>query len=125
MEKFNFDLQLFAMETAYLNAIATEGGTLITHIGLVNATGTELTGGSPAYARQAVTWTTASGGVIRPTADLTFNIPAGATVGGWRGYSAATGGTNYGGDDLTNELYAGQGKYTLLAASTGITHSAA
>ncbi len=124
-KRFTFDLQLFAMETAYLNAIATEGRTLITHIGLVNATGTELTGGSPAYARQAVTWTTASGGVIRPTANLTFNIPAGATVGGWRGYSASTGGTNYGGDDLTNETYAGQGEYTLLAASTGITHSAA
>lgn len=33
-----------AMSEGYLNAIATEGGTLITHIGLVNAGGTELTG---------------------------------------------------------------------------------
>lgn len=43
------------METVYLNAIGDHGGSLITHIGLVDDTGTELTGGSPAYARQAVT----------------------------------------------------------------------
>lgn len=129
MEKrrFTFDLQLFAMATGYLNAIADDGAALITHIGLVDETGTEITGGSPAYARQAVTWVAASNGTIRPNADLTFNIPAGETVGGWRGYSASSAGTNYGGDDYDagdRETYANQGQYTLLAASTGITHAA-
>jgi len=111
------------MTDGYRNAIANHGASLITHIGLVDETGTELTGGSPAYERQAVTWTSASDGIIRPTADLTFDIPENTTVAGWRGYSALTAGTNYGGKALTQETYAAQGEYKLLAASTGILHS--
>jgi len=111
------------MNADYRNAIADYGGTQITHIGLVDETGTEISGGSPAYARQAVTWTTASDGTIRPNADLTFDIPASTTVGGWRGYSALTAGTDYGGADLTQETYASQGEYTLLATGTGILHT--
>jgi len=110
-----------AMTEGYRNAIADAGGDLITHIGLVNASGVEISGGS--YARKAVVWTSASGGVIRPNADLIFDIPAGTTVGGWRGFSALTAGTNYGGADLTNETFAGAGQYKLLAAGTGILHS--
>lgn len=112
------------MNATYRNALATEGGSLITHIGLLNS-GTELTGGTPAYARKAVTWTAASDGLIRPNADLTFDVPAGATVNEWRGYSAASGGTDYGGASLTAEAYGGQGTYKLLAASSGIAHNAA
>jgi len=112
-----------AMTVGYRNSIATSGGALITHIGLVNASGTELSGGTPAYARKAITWGAAALGIIRPSADLTFDIPAGVTVAGWRGYSAATAGTDYGGEALTNEAFAGQGQYKLLAASTGISHS--
>ena len=111
------------MEEVYRNAIADHGASLITHIGLVDETGTELTGGDPAYARQAVTWTSASGGTIRPDADLTFDVPADTTVGGWRGYSALTEGTDYGGKALTQETFASQGEYKLLSASTGILHS--
>lgn len=112
-----------AMTEGYRNALATHGASLVTHIGLVNGSGVELTGGS--YARKAVTWTAASGGTVRPTADLVFNVPAGATVAGWRGFSAASGGTNYGGADLTQETYTNAGEYKLLAASTGILHNAA
>ena len=111
------------MLTAYLDAIAAAGGALITHIGLFNAS-TEITGGSPAYARKAVTWTTSSSGLIRPTADLVFDIPSGATVTNWRGFSASTGGTAYGGGALTSTAFAAQGTYTLLAASSGIQHTA-
>ena len=114
-----------AMNETYRNAIADYGATLITYIGLVDESGTELSGGSPAYARQPVTWTVANDGVIRPTTNLTFDIPAGATVAGWRGYDALTDGTDYGGADLTQESYSGQGTYTLLAASTGILHTGA
>ena len=110
------------MTAGYRNAVADHGASLITHIGLVDGTGTELTGGSPAYARKAVTWTSASDGTIRPNADITFDVPA-VTVGGWRGYSAATAGTDYGGKALTNETFAAQGEYKLLAANTGILHS--
>ena len=110
-----------AMTEGYRNAIATHGGSLITHLGLVNDSGVELTGGS--YARKAVTWTTADDGVIRPTADLTFDIPAGVKVKGWCGCTALTGGTNYGGEDVPEEIYNGAGQYKLLAANTGILHN--
>lgn len=113
------------MNATYRDAIADHGGSLITHIALFDETGTEITGGTPAYARQAVTWTASSNGMIRPSADLTFDIPAGATVAEWRGFSAATAGTDYEGAPLTNETFASQGQYTLLAASTGIGHNAA
>lgn len=114
-----------AMTEAYRNSIADHGATLITHIGLVDDLGNELTGGSPAYARKPVTWTAAAAGSISPTADTTFDVPAGATVGGWRGYSALTLGTDYGGADLTHEVFAGQGTYQLLAAGTAINHNQA
>ena len=108
------------MTEGYLNAIATAGGALITHIGLVDETDTEVVDGT--YARLPITWTAAAVGTIRPTADLTFSVPAG-TVGGWRGFSALTAGINYGGQDLTNEIFAAAGQYKLLAAGTGILHS--
>lgn len=110
-----------AMNAAYLNALSSAGAALVTHFGLVDETGTELTGGS--YARIANT-PTATAAAWAPSADLTFNVPAGI-VAGWRGYSASTAGTDYGGADLTQETYAAAGQYKLVAASTGVTHSAA
>jgi hypothetical protein len=110
-----------AMSEAFRNAMLDAGAALITHIGLVDDGGDELTGGS--YARLAVTWAAAGSGVVRPNADLTFEVPASTTVGGWRGYTALTEGTNYGGASLTNEAFVGAGQYKLLAASTGISAS--
>ncbi len=111
------------MNTAYLNATAAAGGALITHIGLVNAGGTELSGGD--YARQPVTWTSPVNGLIRPNADRVFSVAAGAVVAGWRGYSALTGGTDYDGAALTQVTFNNAGTYTLTAAATGIDHDAA
>lgn len=112
-----------AMLDSYLTGVlAPAGASAITHIGLVDDTGNELTGGS--YARLPVTWTAPSGGLIRPNADLAFAVPAGVTVGGWRGYSALTAGTDYGGEDVTQEAFANAGTYTLLAAQTSIDHNA-
>lgn len=110
------------MLTSYLNAVATAGAATITHIGLVNGSGTELTGGS--YARRPVTWAAAANGVVRPTANLTFDVPAGATVAGWRGFTALTAGTNHGGATLPTETYTGAGQYVLDAATSGISHTA-
>ncbi len=110
-----------AASSAFLNALATAGASAISHIGLVNGSGTELSGGS--YARQPTT-ATATGAQIRFT-DETFDVPAGATVAGWRAFSASTGGTNYGGGDLAAEAYSGAGQYVLTGASTGFNVSAA
>lgn len=116
------------MNAAYENLIGDAGAAAITHIGLVDETGTELTGGD--YARLPVTWTSAGDGsddpgTIRPTGNLNFDVPAGVTVAGWSGFSAATGGTDYDGASLTNETFANAGNYTLLAAETSIAHSSA
>lgn len=114
------------MNTTYLDAIeaaaAVEGDTLITHIGLFDS-GVELSGGSPAYARLAVTWTL-TGGEMRPNADLDFDVPA-STIDEWRGFSASTGGTDYGGSALdTPVTFAAQGVFRLVAADTAVTHTA-
>lgn len=110
------------MNATYLALIAAAGATAITHIGLVDENGDELSGGS--YARKAVTWAQ-TGGTVRPNANLEFDVPAGI-VAGWQGYSADDAGTAYGVVDLEEpEEYAAPGKYTLLAASTAIHHQAA
>lgn len=111
------------MDTNYRNSIATHGASLITHIGLVNAGGTEISSGG--YARQAVTWTAASDGTIRPNANLVFTMTTSDVVAGWRGYSALSAGTNYGGAALTEVTFGNDGTYTLTGASSGITHAAA
>jgi hypothetical protein len=73
----------------------------------------EVTGGSPAYARKAMTWGAASGGVMAHSAAPTFDVPAGTTVKYVGMFSASTAGTFYGADDVTNEVYGAQGTYTL------------
>jgi hypothetical protein len=74
----------------------------ITHIGVGNATdpgtgtnyaGTEATGGSPAYARQAVTWAAASSGQKSNSGSLTFDVPAG-TYAFLLFFNASTGNTS-------------------------------
>lgn len=111
-----------SVNVAYLNAIANAGAALITHIGLLNASAVELSGGT--YARKAVTWTASASGLIRPTLDLDFNIPTSVTVAAWGGYSASSGGTFYDGGDLTDVAFASAGIYRLLAASTALQHNA-
>jgi hypothetical protein len=82
---------------------------IITHVGIntlttapptdttpgtgTNAAATEATGGSPAYARQAVTWGTPSGGTVSNTGGLTFDVPAG-TYGFFTFWNASSGNTN-------------------------------
>lgn len=114
-----------SMTRAYRDAIAAHGASLIKFIGLVDGDGNELRGGTPAYARAPVKWTPAEDGVVRPDADVLFEVPAGATVAGWRGYSSLMGGTEYGGADLTAETYAEQGQYEIVAAKTAIQHPSA
>ena len=114
------------MNVTFRNYLATHGASLVTHIGLVNTLGIEISGGYPAYARKTVTWTTAVNGLVRPTVDLTFDIPAGATVAGWRGYSASIAGVDFGGAVLPageQRTFAGQGLFRLLASGTSITVS--
>lgn len=108
------------MNTNFFQALADRGATLITHIGLKNAAGVEISGGS--YTRLPVTWAD-EGTVQRPSSDLLFNIPSGANVASWCGYSALTGGTDYGGApvDAPTPTYSSAGTYELLAADTNFS----
>lgn len=98
-------------------------GNAATYVGLHSAdpgtTGAnELTGGTPTYARVAATWSTVTTDTLALSNQPTWNVPAGSTasyVGYW---TAATGGTCLLSRPLpVNEVYAGQGTYTLLSAS--------
>lgn len=90
----------------------------VTHVSLhsasPNASGSnEITGGSPAYARQVPSFTPAAGGATDLTTGLTFNVPTGASLayyGLWKGT------TFLGGEALSDlESYGGQGTYTLMS----------
>jgi hypothetical protein len=79
-----------------------ESATQITHVGVftladpgtgTNFSGTEATGGSPAYARQSVTWGAAASGQKTNSGSLTFDVPAG-TYGFFGLFNASTGNTN-------------------------------
>lgn len=100
---------------------------VITHVSLHTAdpglTGTsEVTGGSPAYARQSITWAAWSGGSSSNTNALIFDVPAGTYnhVGYW---SASSGGTYYGSRACTPQTFSGQGTYTIAAGDLDETVS--
>lgn len=78
--------------------------------------GTEPSGGSPAYARKALSWGSASGGVV--TATATFDVPAGATIVGIGLHSAVTAGTYLDGTAVTSQAFASQGTYTVTFTYT-------
>lgn len=81
-----------------------ESATQITHIGVAtlagsvpgqgtNHAGTEATGGSPAYARVAVTWAAAASEQKVTSGALTIDVPAG-TYAWLMGFNAITGNTS-------------------------------
>lgn len=92
----------------------------ITHVSLhttdPGATGTnEVTGGS--YARKAITMAASSGGSRSASTQPVFDVPAGtvAYVGFWNNT------TFLGSDDLTTEVYAAPGTYTLTSATITVS----
>ena len=75
----------------------------------------EVAGGTPAYARKAVTWAAAANSSKAASNQPTFDVPPSTTAAFLGYWSAATGGTFYGSADITDETYAGQGTYTATA----------
>lgn len=63
------------------------------HTGFPPAGGNEVTGGSPAYARQPHTWDSAASGSKAMTGTETFDVPAATTVRAVASYNALTTGT--------------------------------
>ncbi len=92
------------------------------HTGDPGTTGaSEVTGGSPAYARKAITWNAAASGNLDNNANPTFDVPASTTVTHFGLWSASSGGTFYAGGDITDEVFAGQGTYTLTDADIALS----
>lgn len=109
-----------------LNAMLDHLATLITfyslHTDVVGSGNTnEVSGGSPAYARKAATWNAAAAGNLDNSGTAVFDIPAGTTVRRLGFQSASTAGTYYGDAELVDEVYGGQGTYTLTDADVTLT----
>lgn len=75
----------------------------------------EVTGGSPAYARKAITMAAASAGVIAASSQPVFDVPGSTTITHVGFWSAVSGGTFLGYADVTDETFASQGTYTLTS----------
>lgn len=109
-----------------LNAMLDQLGTLIGWVSLhTDAVGggsaNEVTGGSPAYSREAITWNAAAAGNLDSSNQPAFDVPGGTTIQRVGFFSASTAGTYYGDADITNETYGGQGTYTLTDVDISLT----
>jgi hypothetical protein len=80
----------------------------------------EPSGGSPAYARKAASWSAAGSGSKALSASVTFDIPASFTVKSVGFWTASTNGTLLGYWDVTDEAYSGQGTYQLTAGTVSL-----
>lgn len=85
------------------------------HSGNPGADGTanELAGGSPAYARKAATYNAASGGERLLSANVVFDVPAGATVAYVVKWTSGAPDVYRGVEQVTSEVYGAQGTYTV------------
>lgn len=106
--------------TVEKNALATKYGTDAAYGALFTTApgataGTEVTGGSPAYARKALTWGAAANGVV--TATATFDVPA-CTVVGTGVFSAATAGTYLDGNTVATVTFTTQDTVTVTFTYT-------
>lgn len=78
---------------------------------------TEISGGSPAYARKAIAWAASAAGLMDDSTNgAVIDVPSGATVNYVGFFSASTNGTLYGIDDVTAESFGAQGTYTVTDA---------
>lgn len=111
-----------ALQTSTIkNALATAYGTTALYAALyttvpAGSAGTEVTGGSPAYARKSVSWGAPVNGVS--TAVVTFDVPAGTTVVGGGVHTLASGGSYLDGGSVSSQTFASQGTYALTLTFT-------
>jgi hypothetical protein len=103
-----------------VDAIAALGTRWAAHTGDpggANTASNEVTGGSPAYARKAVAWNSASGGAATQNGDVVLDIPAGTTVS-WLSLWNTAGTVRYLKKDVTDEVFGAQGTYTIKGTTT-------
>lgn len=79
--------------------------------------GTEPSGGSPAYARKALTWVPGGADGVN-TVTVTFDVPAGTTIVGAGVHTAVTGGTYLDGASMTSQAFGSQGTFQVTFTYT-------
>lgn len=80
----------------------------------------EVTGGSPAYARKALTWGSPASGSTPLAATLpSWDVPTGTTVGWWGGWDAVTAGNFLFMQALGGQTYKG----SMVETSTDLTNN--
>lgn len=97
------------MNNTAKNAMLDHLGTLATKVGLYNGS-TEINGGS--YARQSVTWDSASNGSMSASDSIQFSVPAGASISHIKLFSS-DGNTEYADFLVSTEVYTNAGTYTV------------
>lgn len=107
-----------ALATAYKNA-AVYGALFSGDPGTSGSATNELTGGSPAYARVALSWGSASNSAVSTTS-TTFNVASGSTVAY---FGVTTSGTATTADvqdsvAVTSQPFNSQGSYQITATFT-------
>lgn len=103
-----------------VDAIAALGTRWALHTGdpgAANTASNEVSGGSPAYARKAVAWNAASGGIATQNGDVVFDVPGGTTVS-WVSLWNAAGTVRYLKKDVTDEVFGAQGTYTIKGTTS-------
>jgi hypothetical protein len=103
------------------NSLATAYGAAAPYAALYTTVpgataGTEVAGGSPAYARKQCVWGTAVNSAV--TVTVTFDVPTGTTVMGAGLHSAVTGGNYLDGGAVTSQAFNSQGTYSLTITYT-------
>lgn len=103
------------------NNLAAAYGAAATHAALYTtvpgaSAGTEVTGGSPAYARKPTAWSAPANSAVATT--VTFDVPSGTTVAGAGVHTALTAGTYLDGGAVTSQAFASQGTYQLTLTYT-------
>lgn len=113
-----------ALNNTALALMANELGDNVTHVALhtSSAEGDEISGGSPAYERQSITWNTATAGNLDSSNTPVFDVPADTTITHIGLWSALTGGTFYGTTALAaSETFGSQGQYELQDLDVNLT----
>lgn len=78
----------------------------------------EVSGGSPAYTRESISWAAAASGSVASDANIVFDVPASTTITHLGYWSAVTSGTFYGSRALdTSQTFATQGTYTISSGN--------
>jgi hypothetical protein len=99
----------FGQDAAYGALFTADPGTTGTVTG-------EVTGGTPAYARKALTWGTAANGAV--TASATFDVPAATTVTYVGVCTASSGATLIDRATVTSQNFATQGTFLITFTFT-------